>query len=92
MQDWKLHHREVALAAAAAIRKKHKGMLHYIGAGNPNTLRNLLAYLDGCTVPEKGGECGVEPWERGVLDDGTWATDAEQQVIRRRKDVSRSKL
>lgn len=89
--EQRLHH--VAFAAAAAIRRKHKGMLHYMGATQTRTIQSLLEYLDSCSLsptmePRRGGECGVEPWQRSTVRDGTWAFDAEQHGGQRTKHVT----
>jgi len=89
MGDWEERgHVVAAQAAAAAIRRKHKGMLHYLGMGEPTTTQTILRYLDCISRPSVGGHCGTEPWERSVVDDGTWAVEADRRGNKRIKDTS----
>jgi len=94
---------QAAAAAAAAVRRKYKGMFHYMGIGAAGSQKAILSYLDGvarrdCLVP--GVTTGLpEPWERRALEDGTFAAGVEQEmrnknsaVARRVKHVSKSKL
>ena len=71
-----------AQAMAAAVRRAHKGILHYhqLATGFD---KGILEYLD--TVTESGGLVpfkGVlpEPWERAPPEDGSWAPEAERNL------------
>ncbi len=71
-----------AQAMAAAVRRAHKGILHYhqLASGFD---KGILDYLD--TVTESGGLVpfkGVlpEPWEREPPEDGSWAPEAERKL------------
>ena len=71
-----------AQAMAAAVRRAHKGLLHYhkLASGFD---AGILEYLDFVTesaglVPFKG--VVPEPWEREPPEDGSWAPEAERNL------------
>lgn len=71
-----------AQAMAAAVRRAHKGLLHYHQlAGGFDT--GILEYLDSVTesaglIPFKG--VVPEPWQRQPPEDGSWAPEAERSL------------
>ena len=73
-----------AQALSAAVRRKYKGMMHYMGVGSDGSLKAILGYLDQIT--EKNdlppGLLGrvVEPWERDSMEDGTFAAQTERDL------------
>lgn len=82
----KLRHIErapvAAQAMAAAVRRAHKGLLHYhqLATGFE---KGILEYLDAVTesaglLPFKG--VVPEPWEREPPEDGSWALEAERSL------------
>ena len=71
-----------AQAVAAAIRRKYKGMMHYMGVGSTGSLKAMVGYLDQITegnglAPGLLGRV-VEPWERDSMEDGTFAAETER--------------
>ena len=65
-----------AQALSGAVRRAHKGLLHYHNLVASGFDRGVLAYLDGVALsaglrPFRG--VVAEPWEREPPEDGTWA-------------------
>ncbi len=87
----------IAASLSCAIRRKYKGMLHYMHIGQASRLRRILNFLDEtvkCQVemPLIDPNILPEPWNRKSLEDGTFASKAEDGNCKRQKHTSISKL